>query len=204
MSARAPGLRRARSGAVTLVLALALTACTSSAQFLYEEYTNAGLQAFGAGQYGRAELYLNRAAQKAEDLGPRELGRSLNNLGELARQHSRVAGARGDASRASRDLTEAERYFQRAVVVKETGLSRDDPDVATSLNNLAQVYLAQHRDADAVPVLERSLQIQEKALDPDHPGLRRTLTLLSEAYKEVGRPNDAFAMEVRIKLLRPE
>ncbi len=187
-----------------MIAALFCGACASNAQFLYEEYTSAGLQAFGAGQFSRAELYLNRAAQKAEDLGPRELGRSLNNLGELARQHARVAASRGDDSRAGRDLTDAEHYFQRAVAVKETGLGAEDPDVATSLNNLAQVYIAQQRDADAVPVLERSLKIQEKALDADHPALRRTLTLLSDAYRHLGRDNDAFAMDTRIHMLRPE
>ena len=187
-----------------MALALVLGGCTSSPQLLWEEYTSAGLQAFAAGQYGRAEMLLNRAAQKAEDLGPRELGRSLNNLGELARQHARVAATRGDATRAARDLTEAERYFQRAVKVKEVGLGIDHPDVATSLNNLAQVYAAQHRESDAVPVLERSLKIQEKALDAEHPALRRTLTSLADAYRHVGRDKDAFVLEVRVKLLRPE
>jgi len=167
-----------------------LAGCASSSQLLWEEYTAAGLQAYAAGQYGRSEMYLQRAAQKAEDLGPRELGRSLNNLGELARRRGRT--------------TEAERFFERAVKVKETGLGLEDPDVATSLNNLAQVYVTQQRQADAVPVLERSLKIQEKALDPDHPALRRTLTLLADTYRQVGRENDAFATDVRIKMLRAE
>ena len=171
-------------------IAFALAGCASSAQLLWEEYTSAGLEAFAAGQYGRAELYLNRAAQKAEDLGPRELGRSLNNLGEVARRRGRPM--------------EAERFFQRAVAVKETGLGLDHPDVATSLNNLAQVYLTQSREREAVPVLERSLRIQEKALDAEHPALRRTLTVLAETYRRVGRAADAFVMEVRLRLLRPE
>ena len=170
--------------------ALCFAGCASSAQLLYEEYTTAGLQAFRAGQYGRSEQFLNRAAEKAEELGPREKGRSLNNLGELARRRGKQ--------------DEAERFFQRAVAVKEAGLGRDHPDVATSLNNLAQVYLARHRAADAVVLLERSIAIQEKALDPEHPALRRTLNVLADVYRTLGRDNDAFVTEVRVRLLRPE
>lgn len=169
---------------------LLLAGCASSARLLWEEYTSAGLQAYGAGQYGRAEMFLNRAAQKAEELGPKELGRSLNNLGELARRRGKTA--------------EAEGFFKRAVAVKETGLGADHPDVATSLNNLAQVHLAQRREAEAAALLERSLAIQEKALDAEHPVLRRTLTLLADVYRRLGRADDAFIMEVRARLLRPE
>src|SRR4029453_2849001 len=71
-------------------LVLALAGCASSAQLLWEEYTNAGLSAARAGQYNRASMFLNRAAQKAEELGPQELGRSLNNLAELARRRGQT------------------------------------------------------------------------------------------------------------------
>ena len=167
---------------------LLLAGCASSERLLWEEYTSEGLRAYGAGQYGRAQMFLSRAAQKAEELGPQELGRSLNNLGELARRRGQTA--------------EAERYFARALAVKETGLGLDHPDVATTLTNLAQVYRAQSRDAEAVPLLERSLAIQEKALDAEHPVLRRTLTLLAEVYRQLGRADDAFIMEVRARMLR--
>jgi tetratricopeptide (TPR) repeat protein len=206
LKSRAPGLRHARSGVDTLVcvglrharsgacaflcVALLVAGCASSPRLLWEEYTSAGLQAYGAGQYGRAEMYLNRAARKAEDLGPQELGRSLNNLAELARRQGRAA--------------EAERLFARALAVKEMGLGPDHPDVATSLNNLAQIYVAQGRDAAAAPLLERSLGIQEKALDPEHPVLRRTLTLLAEVYRHLGRAEEAFILDVRARMLREE
>jgi tetratricopeptide (TPR) repeat protein len=156
---------------------------------LWEEYTDAGLGAYRAGQYTRASMYLNRAAEKAEELGPEELGRSLNNLAELARRRGRIA--------------EAERLFARALAVKET-LGRDHPSVATSLNNLAQLYIAQRRDEEAIPLLERSLTIQEKTLDPEHPALRRTLVALGDAYRRLGRADDAFIADVRVRLLREE
>jgi tetratricopeptide (TPR) repeat protein len=174
--------------AVGVIVLLVFAGCASSERLLFEEYTSAGLQAYGAGQYGRAERYLTRAAEKAELLGPQEHGRSLNNLGELARRRGNVS--------------EAERAFLRSLAVKEAGLGPEHPDVATTHNNLAQVYVSQQREAEAAMLLERSLKIQEKALDDAHPGLRRTLTMLVEVYRRLGRDEDAFIAEVRRRMLR--
>ena len=174
---------------VLFVVTLVLAGCGSSARLLWEEYTSAGLGAYRAGQYNRAAMYFNRAALKAEELGPQELGRSLNNLGELARRRGQTQ--------------EAERLFARAIAVKEL-LGADHPDVATSLNNLAQVYILQGRDGDALPLLERSLTIQEKALDPEHPALRRTLIVLADTYRRLNRAQDAFIADVRARMLREE
>lgn len=175
--------------AALVAVAVVLAGCGSSARLLWEEYTSAGLGAARAGQYNRAAMYLNRAAQKAEELGPLELGRSLNNLGELARRRGQTA--------------EAERLFTRSLSVKEL-LGPEHPDVATTLNNLAQVYIMQDRDTDAIPLLERSLTIQEKTLDPEHPALRRTLTILADVYRRLGRADDAFITDVRAHMLREE
>ena len=169
---------------------LLLGGCASNDRFLWEEYTNAGIQAVRAGHYARAEQLLTRAAQKADDLGAQEKGRSLNNLAELYRRQGRAA--------------DAERYFTEALTVKESQLGPDHPDVATSLNNLAQLYVAQGRDLDAMLLLERSLAIQERTLDVEHPVLSRTLTLLGEVYRHLGRDDAAFEIEVRKRLLREE
>ena len=162
--------------------------CASNERFLWEEYTSEGIQAVRRGQYARAEHFLTRASQKADELGPQEKGRSLNNLAELYRRQGRAR--------------EAERYFTQALTVKEAALGPDHPDVATSLNNLAQLYVAQGRDLEAAPLLERSLAIQEKTLDVDHPVLGRTLTLLADVYRHLGRDDAAFEIEVRKRLLR--
>jgi tetratricopeptide (TPR) repeat protein len=41
--------------------------------------------------------------------------------------------------------------------------------VATSLNNLAALYRAQGKYAEAEPLYQRALKICEQALGPDHP-----------------------------------
>ena len=172
---------------VVLLLVLVLSGCASRERFLWEEYVTAGVQAGRAGRYEEAERYFKRAETKADALGPQEMGRTLNNLGELYRRQGR--------------LTDAERLFTRALAVKEV-LGPDHPDVATGLNNLAQVYIAQGRLPAAVPLLERSLAIQEKTLTGEHPVLARTMTTLAQLYRAMGRDNDAFILEVRTKLIR--
>lgn len=184
--------------AAVLGLALLVAGCALSERARWEDYTDQGLASFRGGQYNRAEAYLNRAAREAEALGPVEMGRSLNNLGELNRRRARTAP---DAQRRAR-LAEAERLFRRALAVKEVGIGPDSPDVATTLNNLARLYTDEGRLEEAIPLLERSLAIQEKALDTEHPLLGRTLRSLAAVYRAVGRDHDAFVLEARAHLLR--
>ena len=54
--------------------------------------------------------------------------------------------------------------------------------MALSLNNLAALYVAQGRYAEAEPLYKRSLAIQEKALGPDHPDVGTSLNNLAGLY----------------------
>ena len=64
---------------------------------------------------------------------------------------------------------EAEPLYRRSLAIWEKQLGRDHPDVATSLNNLADLYQAMGRYAEAEPLYRRSLAIREKQLGRDHP-----------------------------------
>jgi tetratricopeptide (TPR) repeat protein len=50
---------------------------------------------------------------------------------------------------------------------------------ATTINNLAVMYMHQGRYAEAEPLYRRTLSIYEKALGPDHPDLGTTLNNLA-------------------------
>ena len=66
--------------------------------------------------------------------------------------------------------------------------------MASTLNNLAEVYRAEGRWEDAAPLYPRAIAIVEKALGPDHP----TLAVLMENYAVVLRRahRDAEALEM--------
>jgi tetratricopeptide (TPR) repeat protein len=87
----------------------------------------------------------------------------------------------------------------------------DDPAAAepTLLNNLADLYRAQGRYADAEPLYKRSLAIREKALGADHPDVATSLNNLANLYRAQGRYADAEplykrALAIRERVLGPD
>jgi tetratricopeptide (TPR) repeat protein len=105
--------------------------------------------------------------------------------------------------------SEAIPLAQRALAIFEKSLGPDHPNVAASLNNLAELYLNQGRYADAVPLFKRSLAIKEKTLGPDHPKVASSLNSLAVLYARQGRYADAEplfkrSLAIREKSLGPD
>jgi tetratricopeptide (TPR) repeat protein len=84
----------------------------------------------------------------------------------------------------------------------EKTLGPDHPDVATSLNNLAQLYETQGQYAQAEPLFKRSLAISEKALGPDHPDVAQRLENLAALYRATNRTKEAEVLEKRAAAIR--
>ncbi len=64
--------------------------------------------------------------------------------------------------------------------------------MATSLNNLAVLYKAQGKYAEAEPLYKRALRIDERALGPDHPDVAtdlNNLAVLSKPRATTPRPS---------------
>jgi hypothetical protein len=100
---------------------------------------------------------------------------------------------------------EAEPLYRRALAIDERSLGPDHPNVATDLNNLAELLRATNRPQEAEPLSRRSLEIFLKftrATGHEHPHLRTAIgkyTGLLEALgfspeqilarlNEIGRP----------------
>ena len=67
---------------------------------------------------------------------------------------------------------EAEPLFRRALAIDERRYGPDHPNVATDLNNLAQLLQATNRLAEAEPLIRRALAIDERSLRPGPPRRR--------------------------------
>src|SRR5271157_3768284 len=65
--------------------------------------------------------------------------------------------------------------FEQVVELANKTLGPDHPEVATYLNNLAELYQSQGRYAEAEPLYKRSLEIWEAKLGPDHPKVATSL-----------------------------
>ena len=91
---------------------------------------------------------------------------------------------------------------QKALEVAERNVGPEHPDVATSLNNLAELYRTQGDYAKAEPLYRRSLAIKEKALGPDHPNVATSLENLAALYRATKRSSEAQALERRAAQIR--
>jgi tetratricopeptide (TPR) repeat protein len=85
----------------------------------------------------------------------------------------------------------------------------DHPDVAQSLNDLANLYRAQGRYVEAEWPHTRTLAIREKALGPDHPEVPESLDHLAAVYRDQGRHQEAEpllsrALSIAEKALGPD
>ena len=97
--------------------------------------------------------------------------------------------------------SEAEEYFSAALKGAES-FGPEDPRLATSLNNLAELYRTQSKYAQAEPLYERSLAIREKALGSEHPNVARSLENYAALLRKVNRDAEASKMEARAKAIR--
>ena len=84
--------------------------------------------------------------------------------------------------------------MRRARAIFEKALGPDHPEVATNLNNLAELYRVQGRYAEAEPLNRRSLAIREKAFGPElRPrmwcrAVHRCRTLKSKLFAKDSHP----------------
>ncbi len=114
---------------------------------------------------------------------------------------------------ASHDSSAKPRVFQKQLVPagdsSHVSACPEHPDVATSLNNLAELYRAQGQYANAQPLYQRALAIREKALGPEHPDVAQSLNNLALLYYAQGQYANAEplfnrALAIWEKALGPE
>ncbi|MFM8294706.1 MAG: tetratricopeptide repeat protein, partial [Microcystaceae cyanobacterium] len=83
---------------------------------------------------------------------------------------------------------EAEPLVLRSLAIREKQLGENHPDVATSLNNLAELYRAQGKYAEAEPLYQRAIAIFSEKLGENHPNTR---TVIMNYYQMLAKlPDD--------------
>ena len=93
--------------------------------------------------------------------------------------------------------------MRRALAIDEASSGPDHPDVATDLNNLAQLLRATNRLGEAEPLMRRALAIDEASYGPDHPAVARdlnNLALLLRATNRLGEAEPVYRRVVAIVL----
>ena len=96
---------------------------------------------------------------------------------------------------------EAEKQFAAALREAEK-FGEQNPRLATSLNNLAEIYRTQGKYAEAEPLYRRSLAIGKKALGPEHPNVAQSLKNYAALLRKTNRDAEAAKMETSAKAIR--
>jgi tetratricopeptide (TPR) repeat protein len=86
---------------------------------------------------------------------------------------------------------------EKALAIREKLLGKEHPDVAQSLNNLAELYRVQGNYSKAEPLYVRSLAIREKVLSSEHPSVATSLNNLAGLYSDQGNYGKAEPLYLR-------
>lgn len=81
--------------------------------------------------------------------------------------------------------------YQRSLSIKQRVLGPDDPSVATSLNNLGELYRIVGRYAEAEPLFCSALTIMENSLGRTHPSVAICISNLALLYMDKGQYEEA-------------
>jgi hypothetical protein len=133
------------------------------------------------GEYAQAESLLTLEVNGSRRAGPDAEQLTAEALGGLAS----VALMKGDTSRGLAGLKEERRIYERIT----------PPDDAYRyggvLDEIAEVYIAQRRFADAEPLLLRTLDSARRQFGDTNPRTRGCAKRLAELYERWGKPDNA-------------
>ena len=139
------------------------------------------------GKYEQAEQLLQSKHEQGELLYQQalaiweaSLGREhidvvypLNNLANLYKAQGKHAQVEPLYQRALAIREQWEQFLLRGLALVEQQLGLEHSDVAYVLNDLANLYKAQGKYAQAEPLYQRALAIWEKSLGPEHPDTQK-------------------------------
>jgi tetratricopeptide (TPR) repeat protein len=96
-----------------------------------------------------------------------------------------------------------------AAVFSEKALGPEHPDVATTLNDMANLLKSQGKYEEALPLYQRALAIYQKSLGPEHPWMATTLNNMAILHYSQGKYEEALplyqrALAIYQKSLGPE
>jgi tetratricopeptide (TPR) repeat protein len=101
---------------------------------------------------------------------------------------------------------EAEQHWSDCLSITESRFGSNHHATATSLNNLASLYVSRGRYEEAEPLYRQSLEIREQVLGADHPDTATSLDGLAYLYYSQGRYEEAEplirqSLEIRERVL---
>ncbi|NEO42255.1 MAG: tetratricopeptide repeat protein [Moorea sp. SIOASIH] len=97
---------------------------------------------------------------------------------------------------------QAELWYEQCLEITRIRLGEENPDVATSLNNLAGLYYSMGRYDQAEPLLVQALEMRMQLLGHYHPDVAQSLNNLAGLYYNQGRCHEAEPLFVKALEIR--
>lgn len=165
---------RALSVCLVLVVAALIAGEAWADVAEWQRLTATGIAAYRERRVGDSGVALKAALEQAEQqLGPRYVVISLDNLGTLYRRTGR--------------LPEAEVMHRRALTVAEAVQPPDDALLETTLKSLAWLYHGIERYSDAYGYYERIMKLLQDRQGPRSPSAAAYLTVMAELRRLDGK-----------------
>ncbi len=146
--------------------------------------SNLGRVLDSQGKFGASAAIAGDGTARAPGAGP-------DNPQQLAARAEELA-SRGQ-------YREAESLQQRVVAIHEKALGPENPQTATSLSNLANVFYLQGKFSEAEKIHRRALAIREKVLGSGHPDTATSLNNLANVLFEQGKDQQLTLSEQRAR-----
>ncbi len=115
-----------------------------------------------------------------------EMGNAYNNIAVLY-------GGKGK-------YKESEECFLKSVAVQEAD-DKNGIGLIQPYSNLANLYLQQNRDQEALPLLEKAIQIISDKLGADHPYIIHPYNTLGNIYANLGRCDKALELLLKARAI---
>ncbi len=168
----------------TLCVLLA-SAVASALEKSWDDYIEAGRQAFQDRQYAEAEKQFKSAVQKAEEFETLA-ARRAHSLRYLGRAYSR-----------QRKNAEAEEAYKGAIVIYEIVFGAEHPEAVWTLSNLGWLIKSQERYTEAEQLFDRALAILEKSRGLEHLDLTGVLDNMGWLYEDMDKNAEAESVFMR-------
>jgi tetratricopeptide (TPR) repeat protein len=147
-----------------------------------------GNVAAGSGNFVEAESYFKRA-----------LDVNVNAFGENSTQTSEGLRMLAGLYMAQSQWDKAEPYLVRAVKVSEAAVGPDDNMVLMPLWGLCDLYDREGKPERSQPCWHRATEIMAKQFGESSPNLAQSLTSESNALRQLGKKDEADAIEERLR-----
>lgn len=127
--------------------------------------------------------------------------RAIEILAELGPEHDQqravLLSSEGVAMRNLGRYAEAQQLYEQALVIQESRLGPDHPDLATTYNNLAIVVRRAGDYRRARQLYHKALAIREAHFGPDHEWVAETLNNLATVESHLGAYDESLRLQER-------